>query len=1264
VINPCHRGAWTSRLRGLLRSLARPTSLDQKPMGRCHFNPSKHIPWVEPTQLFDRIYQRENTMRTAKLRLTLPFLGLLAFLMAGSVAGAGTRTWVGTVSNIWSESGNWSGGVPGPGDQLVFLSQSANRHSTNDLARTVFGSLSFPAGGNYQIEGNPVALSGGISAPAGGVTIVADLDLTASQTLAGESSSNPLVLAGTIEGGAHLVTLRGVQVAVTGRINGWGGVAANDVVLDGVNANTGPTEAEQLAVNGTIEASPLTARGGPLRGVGTIGSVTCDAITLGPGQSLSVDQPGVLSTGDLFVNGGSLQLDLNGPLPGQSYDRVTVLGTVALNNQPALAVTLRFMPARGQVFVVVDNDGGDAISGTFAGMPEGTTIEVNSLPFVISYVGNTGNDVTLTCLSGDPNNQAPHAADDTYEAVLTTTPPSPAPAPRPAGDGLTGSHADQRLGETSLQIPAPGVLGNDSDPDHDTLAVAMFSPSSDLGGAVAAEADGSFTYTPPPGYCGPDAFSYVATDGQGGTGQTNVTILVLPCPQTLTVLKGDVGTVTSLPVGINCGSTCSANFDYNAVVTLAAADDPNAQFLGWSGEGCSGTGPCTITTNLAKAVTASFCHIQTWFADTDGDGYGSLAVTTRSCTQPTGFVADNSDCDDSRATIHPGAPEICDALDNDCDGRVDEPDFEGLGDAAPLSDGRCGIELSWGPATPVCKSGPPVYTVYRSADPDFTPDPGNRLATCITDMSFVDSTAPAGEAYTYIVRAEDTTGDGDGACYKGHADGNLVRIASEAECTATVANVPVLTARAGSASVTLEWVNPSAPYGTTLICARNDEQPSGPGDGVCVNVAGAAGGKGTVTHSPSNFGGIVNGTTYHYAAFVNLQANGQGQWSSGRFCTARPFATTGAAKWAYSTGATAMAPAAIRAGVGSYSASNNRLIHAMKAGVGGGTWPTSWRPYAGMNGPALGRLTSLGLTTTTIGGTKNVVFAGSQDGRVYALNADTGAELWKSEVLASVVQTTPSVMFTDFGGIASLVFVGTRNPGGDNAVVALKALDGTVAWRFDNGGGGSGMGIINSQIIVEYATSRLYVLSHAKTGGSDHTSWCLQFTATTVGKVWSWARGDADTTMSIRNGALYFGNNAGSVMAVSTSNGALKWSYATGAGPVKGLWRDTASARLFATTTNHVHALNDLGARYSLFWATAVNVPSASFPVLVGTKLYVGSDSSRLYQVDVPSATPTWLELGDPAEPKTIGHPAYDSTTKQIVVGSDQGAVFSVTAPF
>lgn len=61
-----------------------------------------------------------------------------------------------------------------------------------------------------------------------------------------------------------------------------------------------------------------------------------------------------------------------------------------------------------------------------------------------------------------------------------------------------------------------------------------------------------------------------------------------------------------------------------------------------------------------------------WFADADKDGFGNVLQFNFSAGQPNGYVADSTDCNDSNAAVHPSATEICDSIDNDCDGIVDD----------------------------------------------------------------------------------------------------------------------------------------------------------------------------------------------------------------------------------------------------------------------------------------------------------------------------------------------------------------------------------------------------------------------------------------------------------------------------------------------------------------------------------------------------------------------------------------------------------------
>ena len=61
-----------------------------------------------------------------------------------------------------------------------------------------------------------------------------------------------------------------------------------------------------------------------------------------------------------------------------------------------------------------------------------------------------------------------------------------------------------------------------------------------------------------------------------------------------------------------------------------------------------------------------------WYYDWDADGYGDISVTQLACTQPNSYVSDSSDCNDNLASTYPGATEVCNGVDDNCDGFTDQ----------------------------------------------------------------------------------------------------------------------------------------------------------------------------------------------------------------------------------------------------------------------------------------------------------------------------------------------------------------------------------------------------------------------------------------------------------------------------------------------------------------------------------------------------------------------------------------------------------------
>jgi fibronectin-binding autotransporter adhesin len=151
---------------------------------------------------------------------------------------------------------------------------------------------------------------------------------------------------------------------------------------------------ETVIINGERQ-DIYVGKGGTLKGTGTVATTVVDkGGTIAPGLS-----PGCLNTGDLTVL-GSFEAEIGGTTACTGYDQIKVTGAVDVTNG-TLNTSLYngFKPAAGQTYTIISNDGADAVTGTFTGLAEGATFNLNGNVFKISYKGGDGNDVTLTVVS-------------------------------------------------------------------------------------------------------------------------------------------------------------------------------------------------------------------------------------------------------------------------------------------------------------------------------------------------------------------------------------------------------------------------------------------------------------------------------------------------------------------------------------------------------------------------------------------------------------------------------------------------------------------------------------------------------------------------------------------------------------------------------------------------------------------------------------------------------------------------------------------------
>ena len=164
------------------------------------------------------------------------------------------------------------------------------------------------------------------------------------------------------------------------------------------------------------------------------------------------------------------------------------------------------------------------------------------------------------------------------------------------------------------------------------------------------------------------------------------------------------------------------------------------------------------STNKAfRALAFAPCTPSTWYADADGDSYGNVSATLSYCTQPYGYVANSTDCNDALAAVNPGATEVCNSADDNCSGAADE----GLTFANYYTDAD-GDGYGVGTATNACASPGAAYAT-ANGDCNDAASAVNPGATEICNSIDDNCSGAADEGIALNTYYNDADGDGYGA---------------------------------------------------------------------------------------------------------------------------------------------------------------------------------------------------------------------------------------------------------------------------------------------------------------------------------------------------------------------------------------------------------------------------------------------------------------------------------------------------------------------
>jgi len=333
-----------------------------------------------------------------------------------------------------------------------------------------------------------------------------------------------------------------------------------------------------------------------------------------------------------------------------------------------------FIPAQGQSFVLINNDGADPVNGIFNGLPEGSVITLNSVyQFVLSYIGGNGNDVVLTSLNG--------LSLPTVTVVSSLNPSTPGQnvmftatvsgsGPVPTGtvtflDGL-GTLASTPLNGSGVATYSTTLLGVGT---HSISA--QYNSDANYGGAVSSslaqvvgQASQFLSFDPPPTVtiggtgtvlatsanpnsgnpiqystlstdCSVDSSSGVVTGLQVGTNNCTITASQAGDVNYLAGTASQILSISKVTSSLALGSTCTLTFVESQPFTFIAAvtglsptgtvtfDDGNSQTLCSSVALSGATATCTSSALTSPSATATTYLLSGGYS---GDGNNTASV--------------------------------------------------------------------------------------------------------------------------------------------------------------------------------------------------------------------------------------------------------------------------------------------------------------------------------------------------------------------------------------------------------------------------------------------------------------------------------------------------------------------------------------------------------------------------------------------------------------------------------------------------------------
>jgi outer membrane protein assembly factor BamB/subtilisin family serine protease len=339
--------------------------------------------------------------------------------------------------------------------------------------------------------------------------------------------------------------------------------------------------------------------------------------------------------------------------------------------------------------------------------------------------------------------------------------------------------------------------------------------------------------------------------------------------------------------------------------------------------------------------------------------------------------------------------------------------------------------------------------------------------------------------------------------------------------------------------------------------------------------------------------------------------------------------------WSYTTGDAVYSPLAVADGK-VYVGSDDHKIYCLNATNGAHIWSYTTGSWV-ESSPAVA---------------DGKVYVGSCDGNVYCLNATDGAYIW-SYTTGNYVVSSPAVA-------DGKVYVGSR----DYKVYCLNATDGAYIWSYTTGAdvfsspavadGKVYVGSRDYKVYCLNASTGAYIWSYTTgnyvyysspavaddkvyVGSNDHKIYCLN--ATNGAHIWSYTTGNyVESSPAVAYGKVYVGSNDFKVYCLNATNGAYIWSYTTG--PNVGS-PAVADGKVYVGSSNYkVYCLNAANGAYIWSYTTGDDIYHSSPAVAYG-RVYVGSRDNKVYCFGLP-VTPSLVVRG---QDNRIYYRSYNSSS-------------------